>query len=52
MCGRSLVNVKLNLAQLSHLRMAFLTLPLFHLRAQIFRAFARKNYAAVEINLG
>ena len=32
-------------------RVAFHTLPLFHLRTSILRAlFARKNYATVEIN--
>ena len=47
MYGRSRVNVKvhLNLAQLLLLRVAFHTLPLFHLRM-----FAKKNYATVEIN--
>ena len=37
--------LKLNLAQLLRLRVAFHTLPLFHLRT-----FALKNYATVEIN--
>ena len=41
---------KLNLAQLSRLRVAFHTLHLFHLRELILRAFARKNYLTVEIN--
>ena len=39
-----------NLAQLSRLRVAFQTLPLFHLRTEILRAYARKNYATVEID--
>ena len=37
--------LKLNLAQLLRLRVAFHTLPLFHLCT-----FALKNYATVEIN--
>ena len=37
--------LNLNLAQLLRLRVAFHTLPLFHLRT-----FALKNYAIVEIN--
>ena len=37
--------LKLNLAQLLRLRIAFHTLPLFHLRT-----FALKNYATMEIN--
>ena len=43
-------NVKLNIAQLSRIRVAFHTLPLFYLCAEILRAFPRKNYAKVEIN--
>ena len=38
--------LKLNLAQLSSLRVAFQKLPLFHLRTKILR----KNNATVEIN--
>ena len=41
----------MNLAQFFRLRVAFHTLPLFHLRMSNLRAFARKNYATVEINL-
>ena len=52
MHGRSRINlkIKLKLAQLLHLRVAFRTLPLFYLRAQNLRACARKNYATVETN--
>ena len=50
MYGRSWVSddytLKLNLAQLLGLRVTFYTLSLFYLRA-----YARKNYATVEINL-
>ena len=46
MYGRSRVNVKVDLAQLSRFLVTFRTLPPFHLRAQILRAFTRKNYAS------
>ena len=49
MYERPKVNVKLNLAQLLRLRVAFHTLPLIYLHALILRAFARKNYATLEI---
>ena len=37
-------------AQILPLRVAFHTLPLFHLHTQILSALARKNNATVEIN--
>ena len=36
--------------QLLRLRATFHALPLFYLRMEILRAFARKNYATLEIN--
>ena len=36
--------------QLLRLRAAFHALPLFYLRMEILRAFARKNYATLEIS--
>ena len=47
--GRALTE-KLNLAQLLRLLAAFHTFPLCYLRAENLRAYARKNYATVEIH--
>ena len=46
--GRSRINVKVETRSTFTLRVAFHTLPLFYLRAQNLRAYARKNYATVE----
>ena len=43
--------LKLIEVQLLRLRASFHALPLFYLRAQSLRAYAVKNYAAVEIHL-
>ena len=46
------LNVKLSEVQLLRLRATFHTMPLFYLRTLILRAYARKNYAIVEIYPG
>ena len=45
------LNVKLSEILLLRLRATFHTLPLFHLRTQILRTYAWKNYATVESTL-
>ena len=49
MYERPLGKVKVGEIQLSLLRVTFHTMSLFYLRAQNLRAYARKNYTAVEI---
>ena len=44
------LNEKLSEVQLLRLRATFHALPLFYLRTEIFRTYARKNYATLEIN--
>ena len=44
------LNVKLSEVLLLRLRATFHTLPLFYLRTEILRTYARENYATVEIN--
>ena len=44
------LNEKLSEVQLLRLRAGFHALPLFYLRTEILRTYARKNYVILEIN--